>query len=193
MLFRSEDCVDAIVIAANIVTSLQTVVSRSVSPHSSSVISIGIINGGSRFNIIADEVLMEGTCRTLDSAVRNELSKLIERTAKGVAQALGGGCEVEYYMGYPPTVNNHDLFPLVYGAMKESLGDSARIAEHSSLGAEDFAYYCEQLPGAYLWLGAQPPGQPFYPLHNGAFFPDETALPHGIEILVRSALNFLNA
>ena len=187
-----EDCVDAIAIASSIITSMQTIVSRNVSPHSSSVISVGKINGGSRYNIIADKVELEGICRTLDPKVRDILPKLIERTATGVAQAMGGECDIEYFTGYPPTINNYDMFNLTYGVMKDVLGQNALIAPNSSLSSEDFSYYCEQVPGAYFWLGVQNPNEPFSPLHNSSFSPDEAAIRYGIEIMAKSAITFLN-
>ena len=115
----------------------------------------------------------------------------IEQIAKGVSESMGGSCDVEYFKGYSPTVNNPEMFTLVHDVMKEVVGSGAHVPEMSALGGEDFSFYCEKVPSAFFWLGVQTPGQPFYPIHNGGFSPDENAIPIGIEIAVRSALAFL--
>ena len=98
--------VDAIVIAAQVVSGLQTLVSRTVAPLDSAVVTIGTIRGGYRYNVIADRVELEGTVRTLAPDTQGALPGLIERTAQGIARALGGDCKVTYVKGYPPTVND---------------------------------------------------------------------------------------
>lgn len=186
-----EDGVDAIVIAAQVINALQTIVSRKVSPRDAAVVSIGTIHGGDRYNVIANEVKLEGTCRNLNPAVRNLMPERITAIAKGVAEAMGGSCEVEYFKGYSPTVNDPEMFKLVHGVMKDVIGDKAVVPEMSALGGEDFSFYCEKIPCAFFWLGVQTPESEFYPIHNGGFNPSEAAVPFGIEIAVRSALEFL--
>ncbi|HWP52376.1 MAG TPA: amidohydrolase [Clostridia bacterium] len=186
-----EDGIDAIVIAAQVITALQTIVSRKVSPRDAAVVSIGTIHGGDRYNVIANQVKLEGTCRNLNPEVRNKMPERIEQIAKGVAESMGGSCDVAYFKGYSPTVNAPEMFALVHGVMKEVVGDGAYVPEMSALGGEDFSFYCEKIPCAFFWLGVQTPGKPFYPIHNGGFSPDENAIPIGIEIAVRSALTFL--
>ncbi len=186
-----EDGVDAIVIASQVINALQTIVSRKVSPRDSAVVTIGTIHGGDRYNVIANQVKLEGTSRNLSPEVRNKMPERITQIASGVAEAMGGSCEVEYFKGYSPTVNDPDMFQVVYGAMKEVVGEGAHQPEMPALGGEDFSYYCEKVPSAFFWLGVQTPGHPFFPIHNGSFLPDENAMPIGIEIAVRSALAFL--
>ncbi len=186
-----EDGIDAIVIASQIITALQTIVSRKVSPRDAAVVSIGTIHGGDRYNVIANQVKLEGTCRNLNPEVRNKMPERIEQIAKGVAESMGGSCDVEYFRGYSPTVNDAEMAEMVHGVMKEVLGDGAHVPEMSALGGEDFSFYCEKVPCAFFWLGVQSPDKPFYPIHNGGFSPDENAIPVGIEIAVRSALAFL--
>lgn len=187
-----EDGVDAIVIAAQIVTALQTIVSRQVSPRDAAVVSLGTIHGGDRYNVIANQVKLEGTCRNLSPAVRDKMPARIEAIAKGVAASMGGSCEVEYFRGYSPTVNDPAMFALVHDVMQQVVGDKAMVPEMSALGGEDFSFYCEKIPCAFFWLGVQTPGAPFYPIHNGGFSPDEQAMKVGMEIAVQSALAFLN-
>lgn len=186
-----EDGVDAIVIASQVINALQTIVSRQVSPRDAAVVTIGTIHGGDRYNVIANSVKLEGTSRNLNPEVRNKMPGRIEQIAKGVAESMGGSCEVEYFKGYSPTVNDPDMFELVHGVMRQAIGDGANLPEMPALGGEDFSFYCEQIPSAFFWLGVQTPGQPFYPIHSGGFSPDENAIPVGIEIAVRSALAFL--
>lgn len=187
-----EDGVDAIVIAAQVITALQTIVSRKVSPRDAAVVSIGTIHGGDRYNVIANQVKLEGTCRNLNPKVRNLMPERISQIAKGVAEALGGSCDIDYFKGYSPTVNDPAMFNLVHGVMQDVVGDKAVVPEMSALGGEDFSFYCEKIPCAFFWLGVQTPGTEFFPIHNGGFSPDEGAIPIGIEIAVRSALKFLS-
>lgn len=187
-----EDGIDAISVAAQTVCALQTIISRNVSPLDSAVISVGTISGGDRYNIIANEVRMEGTCRTLAPAVRDRMPQMMERVISGVASAMGADATLEYHLGYSPTINHPDMFRLLSGAICDAVGEeNLCIPKNSALGGEDFSFYCELIPGAMLWLGARDPEKEFYPLHNGCLSPDERALPIGTEILVRAALDFL--
>lgn len=187
-----EEGIDAVVIAAQVITALQTIVSRKVSPRDAAVVSIGTIHGGDRYNVIANQVKLEGTCRNLNPEVRNKMPERIEQIAKGVTESMGGSCDVEYFKGYSPTVNDPALFSLVHGVMKNVVGEEAHVPEMSALGGEDFSFYCEKVPSAFFWLGVQTPGEEFFPIHNGSFSPNENAMPVGIEIAVRSALTFLS-
>lgn len=186
--------VDAIVIAAHVITALQTVVSRNVSPLDSAVVTVGTISGGSRYNVIADEVRLEGTCRNLNPSVRNEMPARLERLIKGVTESMGGTYDFSYFMGYSPTVNDPNQFELVRSCIVDTLGeDGLVIPENSALGGEDFSFYCEKVPSAFFWLGCSDPdaAEEPLPIHHGGFCPVEEALPIGMEILVRAALRCL--
>ncbi len=189
---RPEGGIDAIVIAAQVVTALQSIVSRSVGPLDSAVVTIGKITGGTRYNIIADEVRMEGTCRNLNPEVRKTMPERITKIAKGVAEGMGGSAEVEYRMCYSPTVNDPEQFRLMCGVIAETLGEKALIVpENSALGGEDFSYYCEKIPCCFNWLGCHEEGKPEYPIHNGSFLPQEESMLCGMEVMVGAALKFL--
>lgn len=189
---RPEDGVDAIVIAAQIVTALQTIVSRNVGPLDSAVVSIGSIHGGGAYNVIADEVKLEGTCRNLNPAIRNAMPERMENIIRGVAEGLGGSYEFRYIRCYSPTVNDPRMFELVRDAIVETVGqENLLLPEHSALGGEDFSFYCEKVPSAFFWLGCHGEGKPYYPIHNGCFAPEEDAMPVGMEVMVTSALKFL--
>lgn len=187
-----ETGVDAIVIAAEVVSLLQTIVSRKVGPLESAVITVGEVRGGSRYNIIADEVKMVGTCRTLASEVRETIPAYIEKIVKGVTESMGGTYEFAYHKGYSPTVNHPEMFRLVCDTAEKTVGSSALLVpERAALTAEDFSFFCEKVPSGYFWLGCQDKSAPFYPLHSGDFTPSEQAFPVGMEVMVRAALKFL--
>lgn len=191
-----EDGIDAIVIAANVINALQTIVSRNVSPMDSSVVTIGTISGGDRYNILANSVYMEGTCRSVTQETRDSMADRIEKVVKGVTEALGGEYEFQYCRGYSPTINDPAMFQMVYDTMKEQLGESARILDKAELGGEDFSYFCEKVPSVYYFLGCRPaeiPYAEFPPLHHGGFNMDERCIPIGTEMMVRTALRFLGA
>ena len=190
---RPEDGIDSAVIAAYIITALQMIVSRNVGALDSAVISIGKLTAGTRYNIIAEEARLEGTCRNLNPAVRKTMPERITKIAQGIAESMGGSAEVDYRMCYSPTVNDPEQFRLMCETITETLGEDALlIPENPALGGEDFSYYCEKVPTCFNWLGCQEAGKPEYPIHNGKFLPQEEALPLGMEVMVNAALKFLS-
>ena len=200
MLFRSsshggsspEEGIDAIMIASYVVAALQSIVARNVSPLKSTVISIGTIRGGTRYNVVADEVVLEGTCRNLDLNVRDTMPGRIENIIKGVTEGMGGSYEFRYVPGYSPTVNDPEMYEIVRDSIVDILGeDGLIIPEYSSLGGEDFSFYSKEVPCAFFWLGCHDESKPLYPIHHGSFAPAEEALPVGMEVMVSSALKFL--
>lgn len=187
--------IDAIMIAAQVVSGMQSIVSRTVGPLDSAVVSIGTIKGGYRYNVIADKVEMEGTVRTLAPTTQDMLPGLIERTAAGIARALGGDCTVKYVRGYPPTMNDPALFRMVSGTVVESLGEEHFVAlDKPDLGGEDFSFFARERPSLMAWLGCRPAGTPpekMAVLHNTCFNPDETCFPYGVRFLASCAVDFL--
>jgi len=191
-----DEGVDALVVAANLICAMQTIVSRNISPLESAVVTIGTIAGGNRYNILADSIKMEGTCRSVSPKTRDSMPARIERVIKGVTEALGGQYEFEYRKGYSPTINDPGMFELAYNTAKEFLGEKALILENPELGGEDFSYFCEKVPSIYYFLGCRPaeiPYENFSPLHHGGFNLDENAIPVGTEMMIRTALKFLGA
>ena len=193
---RPDQGIDAIVAAAHVITGLQGIISRSVSPLDAAVITIGTIHGGYRYNVIPDTVRLEGTVRTLRAEVQDMMPELITRTARGIAEALGASCDVEYVKGYPPMVNDESLTELACDAVRSRLGDDAvMIAEQPELGAEDFAFFARERPAVMAWLGCRPANisvKDMPKLHNTKFCPDEECFKYGIEYLVQCAAGFLN-
>ena len=191
-----EEGIDAILCAAQVISALQSIVSREVGPRDSAVVTVGTIQGGDRYNVIAGEVKLEGTVRTLRPEIQGPMASRIERIVSGVCAALGASYTYEYVKGYPATVNDPALFEIVYGAMKDVVGEKALVPELCALTAEDFAFFTEQRPCVYYWLGCRNPQTPFSktpPLHNTAFSPQEEAMPFGMEIMLRSVLRFLGS
>ncbi|MDR2523490.1 MAG: amidohydrolase [Synergistaceae bacterium] len=187
--------VDAIMIAGQVLGGLQTIVSRTVAPLDSAVISIGTIQGGYRYNVIAGKVEMEGTVRTLNPATQDKIPGLIERTARGYAQALGGDAAVRYVRGYPPTLNAPELFALVSETVPASLGEGRlAVIESPDLGGEDFSFFSRERPGLMAWLGCRPVGkaqEDMAVLHNTRFEPDENCFPWGVRFLASCAVGYL--
>ncbi|MDR1378138.1 MAG: amidohydrolase [Synergistaceae bacterium] len=186
---------DAIMIASQIVGGLQSIVSRTVAPLDSAVISVGTIKGGYRYNVIADKVEMEGTVRTLNPATQDRLPGLIEQTARGYAQALGGDASLKYVRGYPPTINAPELFQLAAETVEASMGKGHFVTLDSpDLGGEDFSFFAQERPCLMAWLGCRPVGkapEDMAVLHNTRFIPDETCFPWGMRFLASCAVDFL--
>lgn len=188
-----ESGVDAVIIGAQVITALQTIVSRSVSPLDNMVLTIGKVSAGSRYNIIAEEYLMEGTCRTLDSRVQEKLPARMEAIIKGVTEGMGGTYKFEYIRGFIPTMNEPEKFALVRDTAQKLLGqDHVIIPNKAAMTGEDFSFFTKEVPGAFYWLGCQSPDTSFYPLHNNRFIPDEAAIKIGIEVMISSVLAYLN-
>ena len=188
-----ESGVDAVTMGAQVITALQTIVSRSVSPLDSVVLTIGKVTAGSRYNIIAEECLMEGTCRTLNPRVQEQLPARMEAIIKGVTEGMGGAYQFEYVKGFIPTMNAPREFALVRDTAQTLLGhDCVIIPDRAAMTGEDFSFFLKEIPGAFYWLGCQKPDTPFYPLHNNRFAPDEGAIKVGMEVMLSSALAYLS-
>ncbi|MBE3561497.1 MAG: amidohydrolase [Ktedonobacteraceae bacterium] len=186
--------VDPIVIAASIITTLQTLISRETSPFSPAVITFGTINAGSAFNIIPQTAVMQGTMRAFSNEHREYLLRRIREVAQGVAGAMGGSCEVEVQDGCPPCVNDVTMAELVQRAAAATVGkehvDSGE--EVMTTGSDDMANFLQTVPGCYFVVGARNEEKgASYPHHHPRFNIDEDALPIGVEALTRAALDFL--
>lgn len=184
--------VDPVLIAARIIESLQSIVSREIDPGSPAVISITTMNGGSTTNIIPDKVELSGTIRSLTSQVRAQLFAGIRRVATQVARSMRGRAVVRIKDGYPATVNDDAMTQLVRSVGIDVVGARNVLPLRKiSLGAEDFSYYLHQVPGCYFRLGLAEPGKPCPPLHNSRFDFNDKALPVGIKMMAGIALKYL--
>lgn len=185
-------CVDPIVIGAQVVGSLQTVVSRNMDPHDAVIISVTKFDGGSAFNVIPDSVELWGSVRCFNDAVRQRLPELIERVAQGVAATYGGRCELEYIRGYGPVVNDPVVAAPLRGVVEQHMPSAQLEAIRPLPNSEDFSAFLQHAPGAYVFIGARSAAKGIeHPHHHPRFDFDEDALLHGVQLFVHApfALN----
>jgi len=187
--------VDPIVTAAQIVTSLQTVVSRQVDlTDSPAIVTIGSIQGGVRGNIIPDSVVMVGTIRSHNPDTRTLLHERVRRIAENIAMSAGAEAQVDIGIGYPVTVNDPDLTERMLPSLRAVVGSQGLIESPPITGAEDFSYFAEESPGLFIGLGVAPPEDMSRaaPNHSPLFYADERALPLGVRALAGLALDYLH-
>jgi hippurate hydrolase len=181
---------DAIAMAAQIVTALQTLVSREVDPVEPAVVTVGEIGAGSAFNIIPETARLGGTVRTLNEDLRRRMPERIEQLARGVAQGMRGDAELDYHFSYPVTMNDEGAaqhaLTVIGGLFCE---ENALELANPAMGAEDFAFFLEKIPGAFIWLGV---GEDVSYLHTPTFAFDEEILPQGSALLTALALEPLS-
>ncbi len=191
---KPEMSVDPIVIAAYIITTLQTLISRETSPFSPAVITIGVVKAGTAFNIIPETAELEGTMRAYSKEHREKLIRRISEVASGVANAMGATCAVKVFDGCPPCTNDAAMTEVVQKAAAESVGaDKVDNGEEiMTTGSDDMAYFLNAVPGCYFIVGAKNAEKGAnYPHHHPRFNVDEDAMPIGVEVLTRAALEFL--
>lgn len=188
-----EEGVDAIVLAAHVVTTLQTIVARNVSPLEAVVLTLGKIHGGTKENIIADAVELSGTMRTLDPEVRALLKLRIRSIAQGVCEGMGGSCTVEFEEGYMPVINNNSVVDVVIRNAETLLGkENVLYKERPSMGVEDFSFFCHYSPGAFYYLGCGNKANGIdAPGHSPFFQIDEDCLKTGVLLQVMNTLSLL--
>jgi len=184
--------IDAVMVACNAVVNLQTVVARKVDPIQPAVLTVGSIHGGTTFNIIADEAELKGTVRTYDRAVRQQVHDELIRTLESTCAMYGATVEVSYIWGYPALVNHEGMTELLKTTAVEVFGADKVKKQVPLMGGEDFAYYAEKVPSAFLFVGARNAevGAEFEH-HHPRFTIDDAALPYGMELLGRAALKLL--
>ena len=175
--------IDAVVVASHLVQALQTIVSRNTNPLESTVVTIGTINGGHNFNIIADEVTLSGTARAYTEENRNLIKTRMAEIIDGVAKTFGAEISFDYEDGYPPTINHTDPVNKVLKAAERVVGEKAGMP-YLSMGGEDFSYYLQKIPGCFFFVGSAPNDQKLFetPHHCSHFTMDERALLVGPSI-----------
>lgn len=178
---RPHEAIDAVWIAAQVVTNLQQAISRTQNPLRPVVLTFGQISGGRAPNVIADQVQLRGTVRSLHPETRANLPEWIEQIVANVCQTYGARYELHYRRGVPSVQNDPALTQLLEAAAHEAWGsDRVQILLEPSLGAEDFALYLEHVPGSMFRLGVGYPDKPNYPLHHPQFEVDESAIVTGV-------------
>ena len=178
--------VDAILVSAHLITALQSIVSRNTNPLESTVITIGQINGGHNFNVIADEIVLKGTARSYTKENRQLIKNRMKEIISGVEKTFSAEIDFTYYEGYPPTVNDKNTYDKLMKSAQKIVGDKCGFP-YLSMGGEDFSYYAERIPGCFFFVGSSPSNKKLrsVPHHCSHFDIDENALLIGSSIFVQ--------
>jgi amidohydrolase len=188
---RPHEAIDAIWIAAQVITNLQQAISRTQNPLRPMVLTIGQISGGRAPNVIADQVRLTGTVRSLHPETYANLPDWIEKIVSNVCNTYGARYEMNYHRGVPSVQNDLALTQLLEAAAKEAWGsERIQILPEPSLGAEDFSMYLQHAPGTMFRLGVGFRDKPNYPLHHPQFDVDETAIITGVVTLAYSIYKY---
>lgn len=187
------DGVDAVVVAAECVTALQTIRSRRINTQEPLVITLGSIHGGNRFNIIADEVKLEGTMRTLNEEVRTKSIEMMKQTLRGVTSAYGASYDMEFGANNPVTYNDPALVEATLPVMRKIIGEKSVISPRPQMGAEDFSYYQKVIPGFFYFLGVGNREKGVTAMiHTPEFDIDEESLVIGVKVMSNVLLDYLD-
>jgi len=187
---RPHQTVNLLYVAGRIITDLPQVIRHAVDPRETVLLVFGRIEGGSAANVIPTHVEFEGTIRLFDLDLWREMPKRVEEMVAEMATPLGAIAETEYHQGCPPVVNDPEIIRIVESAAAAAIGESRIEHTHQSLGAEDFAWFLEDVPGALIRLGAQIPGHQV-DLHSATFDIDEAAIETGILVASETLLRLL--
>ena len=182
--------VDPVIVAAHIITGLQTLVSRSIDPIRSAVLSVTTVNAGTAYNVIPRTARLTGTVRTLDEDVRTQMEEGIKRLAPQLAQAFGANATVKWMRGYPVTVNAAEQTVFAAEVAREIVGEE-RVNDtvDPTMGGEDFAYMLNARPGSYIFLGNGDSAD----LHTDTYDFNDEAIDLGVSYWVRLAERALAA
>jgi amidohydrolase len=181
--------VDAALTASQIVVALQSVVSRNIDARDACVISVGRIESGESYNIIAERAKLTGTMRTLSESIAEDAKVAVRRVVEGVAAAMGARAEVSWTPGARPTINDVDLERRVVASLRERLGDDRVVAHAPQMGAEDFASFSRRVPACYLFLGVRNEERGItHMIHTPRFDVDERCLPLAVGAFTETLL-----
>ncbi|MFC1746730.1 M20 family metallopeptidase [Candidatus Neomarinimicrobiota bacterium] len=180
-----QGAVDAVVVASQLVTVIQSIVSRNVNPLESAVVTLGSIHGGDNFNVIADKVVLEGTARAYEENVRQLVRDRLEDACRGMAGASGAVIDLDYRDGYPPTVNDDAMTTIAHQAARKVVAEGAR-EPYLSMGSEDMSYFLQEIPGCLFFVGSAREGDPAgsVPQHCSHYDIDERALTVGASVFM---------
>lgn len=186
--------IDPVIIGSEIVGALQKIVSRQTDPAEAVVISICLFQAGDTFNVIPHTAYMEGTIRTLNNALRQEIPKKIESIIRGIVEAYGASYEMDYHFGYPVTVNEPAVTESVRQSAIKILGpDKVHVADRASMGAEDFAYFLLEVPGTFIRIGNSNKAKGIcQDIHHPQFDIDEDMLVVTPAVYAQAVFDLLN-
>lgn len=184
--------VDSLVVAAQIVSALQTIVSRNINPFDSAVVTVGELHAGTAVNVIADTAKMGGTVRYFNPDLAGFFKERIEKIIAGICQSHGANYDLDYIHLYPPVINDADIAALVRSVAQEVIEIPIGVfSECQTMGGEDMSFFLQEVPGCYFFLGSANAEKKLdYPHHHPRFDFDETALPIGVEMFVRCVEKF---
>ncbi|OLN21558.1 peptidase M20 [Domibacillus antri] len=187
------ETVDPIVTGTSFIQQLQHIVSRSIDPLKSAVVTVGQFHAGNSFNVIPDKAEIEGTVRTFDPAVQSFIMARMEKLAENVCESAGGSGHFVYTKGYPAVVNHEAETKIVAASAETVVGAENTFEMTPMMGGEDFAYYLQKIPGSFFFVGAgnEETGA-VYPHHHPKFDLDERAMLIGGKILLTTALLYLH-
>ena len=188
---RPHESADPIVMAAQAVMALQTIRSRNISPTEPGVVTVGVLRGGERHNIIPASVRLEGTVRTFDPAVQDMVERRMNEILDGITRAGGGSYELTYDRGVPVVVNDVALAERVAPSLARAVGGDHVHVMPAVTTAEDFAYFANEVPGFYFRLGTTRPGTTSGGLHTPTYVGDDAAIPVGIRAMTTLVLDYL--
>ncbi len=189
--------IDPIVVSAQIINGLQTIVSRQLDlTQAGAALTIATIHGGVRNNIIPEEVEMTGTLRTLDNTMQEEMHRRIKRTAENIAESMGATAEVEIIRGYPVTYNSPALTTWAQPVMERVAGKDKAVVIKAVTGAEDFSFFSQKVPGFFFFVGgmpldADPTKVPSH--HTPDFFIDESGMITGLRAMLNLTVDYMNS
>ena len=186
---KPHECVDALEIGTQAVGALQRIISRQIDPVQPALLTVAVFNAGHAFNVIAETATFGGTLRTFDKGVRARWEARMRQVVGGICDAMGATYEFSFIDGYPPLINNPDMADVIRRAAAATAGKENVHEATPTMGGEDMAYYLEQVPGCFFFLGTGYEGA--HPIHNPAFTVDEAALPLGVETFCRAVRELL--
>ncbi len=185
---RPHETIDAIVVASLLVMSIQTLVSREINPSYPTVVSVGRFSGGTAYNVIAEEAVLEGTIRATHPEIRSKIIDGLERMVRAMAGLYNAKTSIRFRDGLPPVINHPVAARIARKAAKTIIGPEGVVKQrHPSLGGEDFAYFLQKVPGCLVRFGAGHPELPNIPAHSPYFDFDEGVLPIGVAFLAQVA------
>lgn len=185
--------VDSVVVGSAIVMNLQSIVAREISPLDPAVLSIGIFNSGTRFNVMAGEAYLEGTTRCFSMEVNDKFEGIIRRVVEKTAESYRAKAELKYDQLVIPTINDPYMSEIGEGAVEKIRGKEALVKYEKTTGGEDFSYYTVDTPAAFAFVGSKNESKiDYYPHHHSKFDFDEDALEIAAGLYAQYAIDFLN-
>lgn len=189
---KPHETVDSVVVGSQIVNQLQQIVSRRVDPLEPAVVTVGVFQAGTAFNIIADKARIEGTVRSFNPLVREKIEAEIRRIVKGVCESSHASFTMEYTHGYPALFNHKEETALVKKMVENELGFDGLVEIPPRMAAEDFAYYVQKVPGDFFMIGAHGEGEnTCYANHHPKFDFEEKAMEIGGKVFLRLAAHYV--